>query len=165
MTDQPPRWPGPSDRRHLTFVEEARVVEENGAFLLDDEAIGDHCMIINVTLALLSRFFTLGAAKTEDESTVMGLGARVYNSSAAALYLTPGSGNICRTPCSATTMAAQRSASGRSVVSCTRSRVRGLTPLSAAASAARAASTVGSPILVVFHVCAMKSRSSSIVSA
>jgi hypothetical protein len=73
---------------NLNFGDEVRVVEENDAILVESEVIADHCTIINATLALLSHFFNVRAANTADESSLMGLGARVYNSAAAALYLT-----------------------------------------------------------------------------
>ncbi len=72
----------------LNVVDEIRVVEENDAFLRESEAIGDHCAVINATLVLLNHFFNVRVANTADESSLIGLGARVYNSSAAALYLT-----------------------------------------------------------------------------
>lgn len=72
----------------IDSIDVTKVIEENDAFAASSETIGDHCAIINVNLALLSKFFSVRAPKTPDESTIMALGARVYNSAAGALYLT-----------------------------------------------------------------------------
>jgi hypothetical protein len=70
------------------FIDIDAVVRENDALTARDEAIEDHRAMINATLAVMSKLIEVRQPKTIDESTLMGLGARIFNSSAAALQLT-----------------------------------------------------------------------------
>ncbi len=70
------------------FIDCAPVLKANNALAVQDESIADHRAMVNVNLVLLSKLFEVRAAKTIDENTIMLLGARVFNSSAAALHLT-----------------------------------------------------------------------------
>jgi len=77
----------PSDKVG-NFVNEGRVIEENDALAVQDKVATDHRMMINANLALLHRLLSIIEARSGDESAVITLGVRVFNSSAAALYLT-----------------------------------------------------------------------------
>ncbi len=63
------------------------VMQANDALAAQSPSVADHRAMVNVNLALLSKFFEVREAKTGDENTIMLLGARVFNSSATALHL------------------------------------------------------------------------------
>lgn len=86
--DQGDKQPHARTQRCDDFIDVDAVVRENDALTAHDEAIEDHRVMINVNLALMGKLIEVRQPRTSDESTLMGLGARIFNSSAAALQLT-----------------------------------------------------------------------------